>query len=223
MSTAELIREIEEHGATLRLSGEDIKVRPASRVPLELIERLKENKPAVVDALKESPALESTEEVYGLFRRYFDTTPFDPEDHPLPPVPKGRDPLARRTGDKVRFYRRGEAWRNLPPHLIPPPAPPRRLPLYPQGRDEPAETGATRFSYLATYPRADERRKGMSTPSILFTAESDLEATRYFERIKAAQSDKSRAEKMRLERLDVRADVRINGTGPNEREKTRRG
>jgi hypothetical protein len=105
MTTADLIREIEEHGATLRLSGEDIKIRPASRVPGELIERLRVNKPAVVEALKESPAIESTEEFYGLVRRYFDTAPFDPEDHPLPPPQKGRDPLVHRNTDKAEFFK----------------------------------------------------------------------------------------------------------------------
>jgi hypothetical protein len=58
VTPAELVRAIEEHGATVRLAGEDIKVRQASRVPRGLIEQLRDNKPAVVDALKASPVPE---------------------------------------------------------------------------------------------------------------------------------------------------------------------
>jgi hypothetical protein len=52
MSAARLIREIEEHGATLQLVGQDIKARGASKVPHELVERLRERKPAVLEFLK---------------------------------------------------------------------------------------------------------------------------------------------------------------------------
>ncbi len=52
MSAARLIRDIEECGGFLWLVGEDIKVCGASKVPRELIDRLRESKPAAVKFLK---------------------------------------------------------------------------------------------------------------------------------------------------------------------------
>ena len=208
-----LLDELRTQGYTATLTSEGkIKLRGPCRPSPELEKRIRECRDELIAALARE-VVTSESEVYGLVRRYFDTPPFDPEEHPLPPAQKGRDPLARRSGEKVLFYQKGEAWRSLPPHLPPSPTPaPKYNPMYRDGeeRDEPAETGATRSSYVVMYPEA-ERATGKSTPDILFTAESDTEAMRRFRKIRAAQTDEKRANKMWLERLDVRGDVRIAG------------
>jgi hypothetical protein len=137
-----LLDELRASGYTVTLSGEGkIKLRGSCRPSPELEKRIRECRDELRAAL-DAELVASEADVFALARKRFDTTPFDPDDHPLPPAQRGRDPLVQRNTGKAIFYRRGEGWRRLPPQLPPPPPPPTCRPmLYADGEERPAVVG----------------------------------------------------------------------------------
>lgn len=115
MALPELLREIEGRGVTLMAAPVEprLRFRPASALTPDLIEGLRENKAAILEALdgREKPpqnfaeVIETTAEVLELARaRLGDLAPEHQEGVPYPPPDKGTDPLVHRHTAKARFY-----------------------------------------------------------------------------------------------------------------------
>ena len=126
MLAVEVVKEVRDRGVELAAVDDRLRFRPAGSLPPELKFELKEHKTEILEILADGHPLEppcqrcsarspryaklrNTGEVLQMARGILRV----PEDPVTPPMPPGRDPMAQRSGDKVRFFK-GD-WREAEP------------------------------------------------------------------------------------------------------------
>jgi hypothetical protein len=107
-----LVAALRSKGFTVRLDADDgLRVGPESKLTLPVQEWIRKAQPLLIEELQAEP-LESVTEVVELTRQKLNPTGIEYDPHPVSPAPRGRDPMAQRTGGKVKFFRGDwrEAW-----------------------------------------------------------------------------------------------------------------
>jgi hypothetical protein len=107
-----LVTALRSKGFTARLhDGDTLRVGPESKLTLPVQEWIRKAGPLLIEELQAEP-LESVAEVVELARHKLNPTDIEYDPHPVSSAPRGRDPMAQRTGDKVKFFRGDwrEAW-----------------------------------------------------------------------------------------------------------------
>ena len=108
-----LIAALRSKGFTVRLGdGDTLRVGPESKLTLPVQEWIRKAQPLLIEELQ-AESLEAVAEVVELARHKLNPTGIEYDPHPVSPAPRGRDPIAQRTGDKVKFFR-GD-WREAEP------------------------------------------------------------------------------------------------------------
>ena len=121
-----LIAALRSKGFTVRLGdGDTLRVGPESKLTLPVQEWIRKAQPLLIEELHAwtgvaqanecgAGAFEELElQVVELARHKLNPTGIEYDPHPVSPAPRGRDPIAQRTGDKVKFFR-GD-WREAEP------------------------------------------------------------------------------------------------------------
>ncbi len=114
MTASAVVEEVRRRGVKLRVSadGERLEFAPASKVPPELVEQLRQHKPEIMRSLaSHEPVVESEAEARDMAHQRFG----EPDPAPVPPLPPGTDPMVHIDSDKARFFTRGD-WRRCKPY-----------------------------------------------------------------------------------------------------------
>jgi hypothetical protein len=117
MTAIQTLFKVRRCGVTLVPNGDRLRFHPVSALTSELVEELRQHKETILEMLDRqeeilqdtSPRIGDVSEVLELARGRLGLV-----EDPVPlPAPLGRDPMARRTGDKVRFFKGN--WREASP------------------------------------------------------------------------------------------------------------
>ena|SRR5215204_5730618 len=102
MHHSAVLDDLRVRGYVASVNGDRLKLRGPCRPPAELEQRLRECRDELVRLLREEESKVGTgAEVFELARKRFPNR----DDLPAPPPVPGRDPLAKRSTDKARFFR----------------------------------------------------------------------------------------------------------------------
>ncbi len=130
MNSLSVTGALREAGVTFEMRGDRLRVAPAAKMTPELVALVREHKEdlAHIACARDAtgPPIEAAGEVFDMARAILNPEGIDYDPPPTPPLPRGRDPLAKRSGSKVEFYREvrrknqeRRARGDWPPHIRP--------------------------------------------------------------------------------------------------------